>query len=188
MDPFEFVILDSPSLAKKWQDGADPTAFAEHFAAAADDNDDSMHAVWFDNLGHDALLVCPRPLSTLDAVRSPITYAHVMPFVKHAPPALVSALWRAVGRQYRQAWQQHQAVWLSTSGEGVAWLHFRLDTQPKYIQYAAFANAERVKATTTTTNHYSRQTKTVPTTKKKNRRCCCLRKKKNPKTCVSMRW
>ena len=30
-------------------------------------------------------------------------------------------------------------VWLSTSGMGVAWLHFRLDQRPKYYTYRAFA-------------------------------------------------
>ncbi len=30
-------------------------------------------------------------------------------------------------------------VWFSTSGMGVAWLHFRLDKRPKYYTYRAFA-------------------------------------------------
>jgi hypothetical protein len=32
-----------------------------------------------------------------------------------------------------------KAVWFSTSGMGVAWLHFRLDQRPKYYTYRAFA-------------------------------------------------
>ena len=39
---------------------------------------------------------------------------------------------RLLGRQKK--------VWMSTSGLGVYWLHVRLDSRPKYYQFAEFAN------------------------------------------------
>ena len=32
----------------------------------------------------------------------------------------------------------YRTLWLSTSGLGVAWLHLRLDHEPKYYQYAPY--------------------------------------------------
>ena len=49
--------------------------------------------------------------------------------------------WKLVALQYMEALEERHPgpVWLSTSGEGVAWLHFRLDSDPKYYQYRPFA-------------------------------------------------
>ncbi len=35
--------------------------------------------------------------------------------------------------------KSHGKVWVSTSGDGVSWLHLRIDTRPKYYQHAAYA-------------------------------------------------
>ncbi len=31
-------------------------------------------------------------------------------------------------------------TWLSTAGHGVAWLHVRLDTRPKYYRYTPYVS------------------------------------------------
>ena len=69
LQPFEFVLLDSPDLARC----PDPNAFATHFSEA-----DADIAV-FPNLGADAILVVPYP------VAEPSAYGHLAAFVRLAP-------------------------------------------------------------------------------------------------------
>src|SRR5262245_43960092 len=62
--PFEFVLLDEPTLARR----PDVTAFAEHFRAAEE-------VVAFANLRGDATLIVPCP------VAAPSAYGHLAAFV-----------------------------------------------------------------------------------------------------------
>jgi hypothetical protein len=119
--PFEFVLLDSPGLARR----PEPDAFAEHFPAAYAD------VVTFTNLGRDAILVSPTPLVAASA------YGHLAAFVRLAPEAQRHALWQAVGAALA-ARVGAKPVWLNTAGAGVAWLHVRLDDRPKYYGYAPY--------------------------------------------------
>ena len=64
--PFEFVLLDSPGLART----PDTRAFADHFTA--DDSNDGIVA--FPNLGGDAMLVVPSPRAPASA------YGHLAAF------------------------------------------------------------------------------------------------------------
>lgn len=119
---FEFVLLDSPGLAR----APDPSAFAEHFRS-----DPHSEVLAFANLGGDATLVVPRPLGLETA------YGHLAAFVRHAPEAQRRQLWRVIA----EAMQRRvcdRPVWLSTAGEGVSWLHVRLDDRPKYYEFAAY--------------------------------------------------
>ena len=79
--PFEFVLLNSPSLAQK----VDTEAFAEHF------NGESEGVVAFRNLGHDAILVVPCPVGSL------LAYGHIGAFIRQASKAQNHALWSLVG-------------------------------------------------------------------------------------------
>jgi hypothetical protein len=119
--PFKCVLLDSPGLARRLE----PEAFAEHFAGAVGD------VVTFTNLGGDAILVVPCPVAEASA------YGHLAAFVRLAPEQQRQALWRLVGEAMLQR-VGAKPVWLSTAGAGVAWLHVRLDDQPKYYGYAAY--------------------------------------------------
>ena len=67
---FEFVLLDSPGLARK----PDADAFAEHFRGATPGD-----VVEFANLGKDAIMVVPCP------VGPPSAYGHIGAFVRQAP-------------------------------------------------------------------------------------------------------
>jgi len=120
--PFEFVLLDSPGLACH----PDPRPFAEHFAAACEEG-----IVVFSNLGGDAIMVVPSPLT------SPSAYGHLAAFVRNAPEAQWHALWRTVGQAMCQRLGP-RPVWLSTAGGGVSWLHVRLDDRPKYYGYGPY--------------------------------------------------
>lgn len=119
---FEFVILDSPALARE----PDPEAFAEHFEGATDTG-----VVVVPNLGRDAIMIVPSP------VAAPSCYGHLAAFVRGAPEWQQHALWKAVAETLEQR-IGNRPVWLSTAGGGVSWLHVRLDDRPKYYAFEPY--------------------------------------------------
>ncbi len=120
--PFEFVLLDSPGLARN----PDADAFAEHFSGAV-----PGEVVEFPNLGKDAIMVVPCPNGPLSA------YGHIGAFVRLAPEKQTHALWVLVGAAMQRRLST-KPVWLSTAGAGVSWLHVRLDDRPKYYGYKPY--------------------------------------------------
>ena len=122
--PFEFVLVESRELARVAPERA---AFASHFAAAAPD----QPALVFPNLGGDAQLVVPSPQGPIAA------YAHLAAFVRGAPRAQAQAFWQTVGAEMEQRLCD-RAIWLSTAGLGVSWLHLRLDSRPKYYRHRPY--------------------------------------------------
>ena len=120
--PFEFVLLDSPGLARS----PDAAAFAEHLGGAAVGG-----VVEFPNLGKDAIMVVPCPNGPLSA------YAHIGAFARQAPEPQKHALWALVGAAMQRR-VGNKPVWLSTAGAGVSWLHVRLDDRPKYYGYRPY--------------------------------------------------
>lgn len=118
--PFEFVLLHSPSLARS----ADQHTFSHHFQT-------DQSVVTFDNLGQDALLVVPCPRHPTD------DYSHLGAFIQKAPKPQQHELWMAVGHAMAQRLST-EPVWLSTAGDGVAWLHVRLDDAPKYYHHRPY--------------------------------------------------
>lgn len=127
--PFEFVVLDSPSLEVP----PDPADF-QSYLEAGEGADDGTDVVAFANLGGDARLVVPRPLGPWQA------YSHIAAFSRRAPAAQRHALWRRVGEEMEQHLGE-RPVWLSTAGGAVPWLHIRLDSRPKYYGYAPYREA-----------------------------------------------
>jgi hypothetical protein len=120
--PFEFVLLDSPGLARR----PEPGAFAEHFGEGA-----RRGVVEFRNLGGDAILIVPCPMA------EPSAYGHLAAFVRQAPERQRHALWQAVGEAMARRIGS-KPVWLSTAGAGVSWLHVRLDDRPKYYGFGPY--------------------------------------------------
>jgi hypothetical protein len=120
--PFEFVLLDCPSLART----PDADTFADHFRNA--DTDDVIE---FTNLGKDAIMVVPCPIGPVSA------YGHLAAFVRQAPEKQIHSLWKLVGATMESRLSA-KPVWLSTAGAGVSWLHVRLDDRPKYYGYALY--------------------------------------------------
>ena len=125
--PFEFVLLDSPGLART----PDPEAFAEHFREA------EASVVTFANLGGDAIMVVPCPMAP------PQAYGHLAAFVRQAPENQRESLWVAVGEAMGRR-IGGKPVWLSTAGAGVSWLHVRLDDRPKYYGYGPYKRDVRI--------------------------------------------
>lgn len=120
---FEFVLIDDPQLARP----ADDATFADHY-----DKGDSLHGiVSFPNLGGDAMMVVPSPHG------EPQAYAHIGAFVHHAPETQQHALWQVTAATM-QSRIGDEPTWLSTAGDGVAWLHLRLDSYPKYYRFRPY--------------------------------------------------
>ena len=54
-----------------------------------------------------------------------------------APKTQQQALWQAVSKAVEEQ-ICGRPLWLNTAGGGVAWLHVRLDSTPKYYQFAPY--------------------------------------------------
>jgi len=119
---FEFVMLDSPGLAR----APDLKTFAGHFRRDAEGG-----VVEFPNVGKDAILVVPCPLGPASA------YGHLAAFTREAPESQQHSLWQQVGSAMERR-LGNKPVWLSTAGAGVSWLHVRLDDRPKYYGYVPY--------------------------------------------------
>ncbi len=126
--PFQFVLLNSPSLERQ----ADPAAFAEHIREAE-------WVVAFSNLRGDASLVVPC------AREGNERFGHLAAFTRSAPADQCDALWSVVGNAMLQSIGD-QPVWLSTAGMGVPWLHVRLDSRPKYYGYQPYRDPSFLKS------------------------------------------
>jgi len=121
---FEFVLLNSPGFCSR---KTDQTTFGSYFTA-----EDTDHGVVsFANLKGDATLVAPSPRTTIEA------YWHIAAFIRQAPNAQVDAFWQIVSNSVK-AQIGRSPLWLSTAGGGVAWLHARIDSSPKYYGYSPY--------------------------------------------------
>ena len=116
----EFVLVDAPMLDALQ---ANKEAFRSYFSNDA--------VVSFRNIGGDAILVAPSP------IEASTDYAHLAAFLRTASASQVRALWQNVALSVSRTLAD-RPVWLSTSGLGVAWLHIRLDSSPKYYQHQPY--------------------------------------------------
>ena len=121
---FECVFVSSPSLGRIPADRVD---FVEHFRP-------DCEVVTFRNLGGDALLVAPCPED------GRANFSHLASFTATASPGRQDELWRAVGEALALR-MGPSPLWLSTAGHGVAWLHVRLDSSPKYYRHLEYTRA-----------------------------------------------
>lgn len=123
-EPFEFVLVDSPGFTRR---ETDSRTYQEYFTT----EDTQEGVVTFSNLRGDSTLIVPSPRTDVDA------YGHLAAFIRLAPASQVDALWVVVAESVRQRLGKNP-LWLSTAGGGVAWLHIRLDSRPKYYCYSPY--------------------------------------------------
>ncbi|WP_101758127.1 hypothetical protein [Oceanicoccus sp. KOV_DT_Chl] len=123
---FECVLVDSPDLKTV---SSDPATFAPYFNSARAEAKNTV--VCFDNLGGDARLVVPTPVSA-DA-----DYTHLAKFVRAGLASQQRDYWQQLGASIESLLSE-QPLWVSTSGLGVYWLHIRLDQRPKYYTYLPY--------------------------------------------------
>jgi hypothetical protein len=142
--PFEFVLVNQPSLKVFAEGNPDRYAFEEHFAKAQScrsNGDGNPSVCSFPNLGRDATLISPLPQPNINDT----TYSHLSSFIRNAPKEQISQFWKLCAKTYidelkykHERYNEHVGTWFSTNGMGVAWLHLRLDSVPKYYSYHPF--------------------------------------------------
>jgi hypothetical protein len=124
--PAEFVVIEHLALARAVPDHS---PFDEALGA-------TTPIATFPNLGGDAVLVVPHPVTAPDST-------HLAEFVRSASPSVADALWTAVGRAIAgRVASSPLPLWVSTAGLGVSWLHVRLDQRPKYYRHRPYARPD----------------------------------------------
>ena len=108
-----------------------PSRWRVRSLASASAEDAAVGVSAFANLRGDAMIVVPHPLV------APSAYGHLAAFMRDAPAAQVHALWQRIGLAVQERLND-RPLWLNTAGAGVAWLHVRLDSRPKYYRYAPY--------------------------------------------------
>lgn len=126
--PFEFVLIDWPSFIHR---STDTRTFEGVFETVR--TDDTVIAV--PSLGKDATLIIPKPLVGKQA------YGHLAAFMRKGPNAQVNELLHKIGNHVLESLGD-KPLWLNTAGGGVAWLHVRVDSRPKYYQYTPYKDME----------------------------------------------
>lgn len=119
--PFEFVVTKTPAIDLP----PNPGPFRQYFQR-------DKNVVVFDNLGGDAKLIAPTP------DQHQLNYSHIGVFTENAPQEQQLALWQTVGEVTGKLISD-RPIWLNTAGGGVAWLHIRLDSKPKYYRHHPYA-------------------------------------------------
>lgn len=89
-------------------------------------------------------MIAPTPLQVETVTTA---YGHLAAFLRRAPIEQVQSVWklaltaflnRLIKASSSSSSSSSDPLWFSTSGEGVPWLHFRIDPRPKYYQYQPF--------------------------------------------------
>lgn len=121
--PFEFVLHSIPRTGYN----PDYDTFRAYFNTTTPNHG----VVVFPNLGHDAILVVPSPF------RKKANYSGFADFLRESPVYQQRALWKVTAHQIRLNLSD-EPTWISVAGGGIAWLHIRLDSKPKYYRYAPY--------------------------------------------------
>ena len=121
---FQFVLLNAPRFAERRTD-------ANTFKSKFTTNDENFGVVSFANLSGDATMIVPSPRTDSSA------YGHLAAFLRNAPNNQSDAFWRITGEVVESKISK-TPFWVNTAGGGVAWLHLRLDSRPKYYGYTPY--------------------------------------------------
>ena len=84
--------------------------------------------VAFLNLGKSAVLVAPP--------NKGLNFSHIGTFHKNASSVDIKAFWRKVATEVEKFVRKGTKVYVSTHGNGVDWLHVRIEKHPKYYTSA----------------------------------------------------
>ena len=120
--PYECVVLISTSLDRR---SLNQDAFADFFQT-------EELVTNFDNLGKNARLIVPTPTGEVNH------YKHLAKFLRADKSPQQHALFQQIGQLMLQKIHPEKTIWLNTAGNGVIWLHVRLDSRPKYYKTQAY--------------------------------------------------
>jgi hypothetical protein len=126
---FEFVLINAKPLHTFCTtNGPSPDTFAEYLYCLPKEET----CCSFMNLGKTSTLISPKYLGE---------YSHIGKFLRNASKHEIHKLWEKITDEYLHVLRVNptKSRWLSTSGLGVSWLHFRIDDRPKYYVYQPFA-------------------------------------------------
>ncbi len=113
-NPFKFIVKQTVLDCKE-----DPKTFdAVNF-------DKSMNII--PNLSKNALLLVPK---YLQKSRNGC-YTSIAKFMRYGPPSQVDDFWKILA----EILTYKIDAWISTHGHGVCYLHLRIDSQPKYLEW-----------------------------------------------------
>ena len=171
IDEFHFAIINAPELASFAKIG-NYDSFINHLNPSSccdnnsknnsnnsnNNNDDVVTS--FSNLGGDAHLIIPCP-PTFTNMPSAVTektnqsnnnFGHLLSFLRTASSTTITKVLIRLSKETLKFIEDREkenegelvseTVWLSTCGTGVPWLHFRLDSRPKYYSYQPFKDVE----------------------------------------------
>ena len=124
---FEFVLINCPGLIGT----PDKDSFSEFFT------DDKGGIVNFQNLGKNAQLIVPCPITSLDV------YTHIASFCRKAPVAQKHNLFKAAAT-FLKGNISEKPTWFSTAGMGISWLHLRIEKRPKYYHYKPYKQTGKI--------------------------------------------
>ena len=116
--PFEYEIIPTSFTGK-----ADPSTFAEHLT------DKSQPVKVFPSLTGN-LLVAPTDTQK--------DYHHLQKFLNFASSEEIKSFFRSWAEAADALLADNDVVWLSTHGQGISWLHGRVDLLPKYYSTKKF--------------------------------------------------
>ena len=87
----------------------------------------------FDNLGGDSTLIAPCPSKQA-------SFPHLAAFMRKGSNEQLEDFWKIVASEFSSRIEKDKPrnVWLSTAGDGISWLHMRLDPRPKYYQHSEY--------------------------------------------------
>lgn len=71
-----------------------------------------------------------------------IPYSHLAKFLRESPTDELVKVWKRMATSYHEMLTKrdpNHPVWLSTSAEGMPFVHFRFEEEPRYHKYAPFA-------------------------------------------------
>lgn len=131
-EPADLCVIDNPVLSRACPESSPFDHRLRSLECSA-----PPFVVAFDNLSGDARLISPCKHPNAPAISSDSAHTHIATFIRKAPREQQRNLWKVVADSL-EARVLHQKrshpVWLSTAGEGVFWLHVRLDSRPRYYK------------------------------------------------------
>ena len=68
------------------------------------------------------------------------SYKHFGSFIRADKTVQQHFLFEQIGELVLQKIEIEKTLWLNTAGNGVIWLHIRLDSRPKYYKTRAYKN------------------------------------------------
>ncbi len=121
--PLEFVLVESKTLHNK---DANWKMYKEYMKKQPG----GFSAVSFDNLSGETRLTIP--------LNKKGDYGHLADFMRNAPQKEITEILFEAGQQIHEYWAEKGSVYFSTHGDGVPWIHFRVETEPKYYSYSPY--------------------------------------------------